>query len=407
MSYKSSAKNLLYTIGRGSNKGAVGETKRRGSSEYMSIEDKNGEVRYCVTAILDLLGFATHLEIASNDLRTNIGQEAINRLQVLEDALQLMAEERAACPQEYAETYYHIRINDAIIFTIDLPDILRPSPGESAKTGMTVNEIGKFFGSDKFESAEDAFAAYQVRLSDDVGQLIRFVGMVARFHSFINRKDSSAYFPGARTIIATGYRRPFGMERTEDFLSANFSFSNAYLAEKYLSGPRFFVDDNVSKMLCMNRFARNLLRFACFTTLSARFDPFYENEDPFDLVGGETVLTKPVDVPLFRKSFQFRDLAPHPLSYLQIIPRLSAFLDGHKQPAQGGNVLGSLARKALKAIINGPQVTEHGYSPTSLGVGRMDLEDDIRVMPEVIESGESPTLKHKIDNEHISWDRSR
>jgi len=44
------------------------------------------DVKYNVTAFMDLLGFSSHLEL-SGDLRTNIGQKAIERLQVLEDCI--------------------------------------------------------------------------------------------------------------------------------------------------------------------------------------------------------------------------------------------------------------------------------------------------------------------------------
>lgn len=39
----------------------------------MNVQNEDEEVRYCVTAVLDLLGFSGHLEIAGNDLRTSIG----------------------------------------------------------------------------------------------------------------------------------------------------------------------------------------------------------------------------------------------------------------------------------------------------------------------------------------------
>src|SRR3990167_9642299 len=96
----------------------------------MSTETSKTEIRYCVTAYIDLLGFASHLEIAS-DLRTNIGQAALDRLQTLEDAIALMEKERKICPLAYPENYYFIRINDAVIFTLDLPQILKPSVGQS------------------------------------------------------------------------------------------------------------------------------------------------------------------------------------------------------------------------------------------------------------------------------------
>lgn len=114
----------------------------------LEASGKDPQVKYCVTAVLDLLGFSSHLEIGGNDLRTNIGKEAINRLQILEDALRLMDDERSLCTDEYPKVFYHTRINDAIILTLDLPSFFTPSVGEAIKRGISVNELEEFFDMD-------------------------------------------------------------------------------------------------------------------------------------------------------------------------------------------------------------------------------------------------------------------
>jgi hypothetical protein len=63
-------------------------------NSQLEASGNNPQVKYCVTAVIDLLGFSSHLETGGNDLRTNIGQEAIKRLQILEDALRLMNDVR-------------------------------------------------------------------------------------------------------------------------------------------------------------------------------------------------------------------------------------------------------------------------------------------------------------------------
>jgi len=80
------------------------------------------QVKYCVTAVLDLLGFSSHLEVGRNDLRTKIGTEAIRRLQILEESLQLLQKDRAGYENGYPADFYATRINDSIILTLDLSD---------------------------------------------------------------------------------------------------------------------------------------------------------------------------------------------------------------------------------------------------------------------------------------------
>lgn len=208
------------------------------------------QVKYCVTAVIDLLGFSSHLEIGGNDLRTNIGQEAIKRLQILEDALRLMNDEKSLCKDEYPKEFYATRINDALILTLDLPSFLTPSIGESIKRGISANEIDQFFDLDSLGSEEEFEQVYIARLSQEVTDLIRFVGLIARLHHYVNRKENSAFFPGAKTVVATGYRRTFLVNGKEDFLAANFSFSNAYLAEKQLHGAKLFLDNNIAELSC-------------------------------------------------------------------------------------------------------------------------------------------------------------
>ena len=163
----------------------------------MKVANDDDGVRYCVTAVTDLLGFSGHLETAGNDLRTKIGREAVKRLETLERALRLIAEESASCRREYPETFHYIRINDAVFLSIDLPDLLKPPIGESVRNGMSANDLIKSFELDKFEDEEDFQAGYRARQISDVAGLVQFVGILARLHTFINRIENAAFFPGA------------------------------------------------------------------------------------------------------------------------------------------------------------------------------------------------------------------
>jgi hypothetical protein len=360
--------------------------------ERMNAETDDDAVRYCVTAITDLQGFSNHLEIGGSDLRTSIGLEAVKRLEVLDRSLELIASERATSAREYPSSFHCIRINDAIIITLDLPELLKPPVGDSVRRGFSGNDIARFFDLDQLPDEEAFMSAYKTRLAGDVRELVLFIGILARLHMLVNRLESGAFFPGARTVVATGYRRLLPTQRPEDFLSANVSFSNAYLAEQYLHGPSFYIDDHISRLLCANPFARNLLRYACYPSGLSHFDP---NDDREDVLHTEPmrVRTNPVQVQLFRKSFEFRQLDPFPLAHLQLVPRLTKYLEGIGQPAPGGQAINTLARRTFTAMAEGPSISEDGSLVKAFGGMRLDLEDDVRVFCELIETGVSPALE--------------
>jgi hypothetical protein len=349
------------------------------------------QVKYCVTAVIDLLGFSSHLEIGGNDLRTNIGQEAIKRLQILEDALRLMNDERSLCKDEYPKEFYQTRINDAPILTLDLPIFFTPPVGELVKSGISANEIAQTFDLDSIKSEEEFEEAYETKLLEETVDLIRFVGLIARIHDYINRKENATYFPGAKTVVASGYRRTFFAQGKEDFLAANFSFSNAYLAEKHLHGPKLFLDNNIIQLLYVNRFARNLLRFASYVSQSTQFDPIREYDDPL-FPSGETVKAEPVPVSILRRPFIFRELDPSILAYLQVILRLSMYLLGEKESKAI-----SFWLKIFNAIKDGPSTKElkAGIVPKFPVRLQSDIESDIRIFSELVESGKSAIIERQ------------
>ena len=54
-------------------------------------------------------------------------------------------------------------------------------------------------------------------------------------------------------------------------------------------------------------------------------------------------------------------------------------------------------------MVEGPALAEDGRSTKSFGGMLVDLEDDIRVLSELIESGESPTLQHRKEKSRVSF----
>jgi hypothetical protein len=293
----------------------------------------------------------------------------------------MMERERSSCRQEYPSVFHHQRLNDAIFYTLDLPDFFMPAIGESLKKGVSVKELSETFDLDSFETVEEFTRAYESKVETDITNLMKFVGLIARMHAYINHEDNALFFPGARTVIAAGYRSRFFSDEKEDFFSANFSLSNAYLAEKQLHGDAgLYLDNSVAQLLYANQFSRNLLRYACFIPRPNKFDPFLNYDDPF-YRPHDRVKTEPINITLFRMPFTFREVDPVPLMYLQVIHRLSTYLRGAETKAH------RVFSKILQEIRTGPsdQVNEIPLV-TKL---RMDMVSVICEFSEIIETGNS------------------
>jgi hypothetical protein len=213
----------------------------------------NDDIKYCVTSMTDLLGFSSHLEIG-NDLRTKIGQEAISRLQFIEDTISKFTDENQKHSEYYPKHLKYQRINDSLILTLDLPDLLTPTIGEIVKNGISAKEISEHFTEEELTTEETFLQAYKNKLTHSILELSQFIGLVSRIHAYLNRKETENYFPGAKTVISSGYRKSFMTKvKQEDYFSANFSFSNAYLAEQQLKGARLFIDNYILQITAVPR----------------------------------------------------------------------------------------------------------------------------------------------------------
>jgi hypothetical protein len=284
------------------------------------------EIKYCVTAYIDLLGFSSHLEISSNDLRTQIGQEAIKRLNLLESALLIIEKEKDKGLDFFPESLYVRRINDALILTIDLPDFLKPSIGESFKNGITKDDLDNYFNVEELPTWESALVALSAKVDESIESLLKFVGLVSRIHNFINKNESKSFFPGAKTIISTGFRKKFiNRDGTEDNLAANFSFSNAYIAEQQLHGAKIYIDCYILQLLSNNRYSRNIVKSSVFINDFIPSDPFVDRENYLEL-DAESKESCVITVTLFRKKYLFREINSKRTAYLQIIPKFSEYM---------------------------------------------------------------------------------
>ena len=174
---------------------------------HMEPTSNPSNVRFCVTAFTDLLGFSNHLETGANDLRTEIGKAVLERLQNLEDALKYVREERKTCPGEYPEDFAYRRINDALILTMDLPKFLTPGVGELVRNGISAAELDEYFDEQELDVGVEEFVKiYAAKQHEATKDLAKFVGMTARVHDFLYRIESKGHFPGAKTIVSSGFR---------------------------------------------------------------------------------------------------------------------------------------------------------------------------------------------------------
>ena|SRR5690554_4445001 len=271
------------------------------------------DIKYCATAFIDLLGFSSHMENSSNDLRTTIGQEATKRLKIIEDSLEIVEDEYKNYKEFYPDKFFYQRINDGLILTIDLPDFILPNIGSPFTNSIPHEELEKIV--DPNTTIEDVFAAAE----KSVVELTKFIGLVARIHNYINNVEANFHFPGAKTVISTGFRKIFiDRNNNEDFLAANFSFSNAFKAEQHLHGAKFYIDCYILQLLSINKYSRNLVKSSIFINEFKPLDPFQETDDYLKLNIQYKESTAQL-INLFHKQYYFREINSNRIALTQII----------------------------------------------------------------------------------------
>lgn len=354
-----------------------------------------GDVQYCVTTLIDLQGFSSHLEIAAYDMRTNIGQQAIKRLQILEDSLKLVKTEGVRAKQ-YHPTRLHLqRLNDSLFVAMDLPEFLKPSIGSTIKKGFSAESLNTFFTKEEMDDEQSFEKAYRTKIQDSIKDLILYVGLVARIHAYINRKESKEFYPGAKSVMATGFRKPFFTDgSTEDYFSANFSLSNAYIAEGLLKGTNLYIDNNILQMLSNNPYALNLIRYASFSPTESQFNPFEKYEDLF-FIPRDYVLTDAIEVEMFRRKFTFRAMDPNSLAYLQTIHAIEKQLHG-EAPMLAAGPFKSLFISIQKGMPE-DDLKNKKMSLSWIHAIRNDLTYNIEHYPEYVHTGKISDYEDKIN----------
>ena len=367
-------------------------------------KEETTDVRFCVCSFTDLLGFSSHLEIGS-DLRTNIGQQAINRLKVLENAIGFIEAEKKKHPHLYPKNLFYTRINDAIVLTIDLPEQLMPEIGSTRARSISQQYINKLLEDmqglvDVDTPTKEFYKVVNDKLTPYIHDLCLFVGLVTRIHTYVAKNENAKHFPGPKTVVSTGYRKVFVKDDgKEDFLSANFAFSNAYLAEGKLKGSKIYFDNHILQLLSISPFGKNLVRYSILIMEEPMFDPAKEYDDILFLKHGEEKIAEPVSVELFRKQYLFREVNSTPVALFQLLPILTPYLE-HKQEPKPQRFFESFFRSVS---------TEQTFDKLKSGEKPifnwmyLDIESDILVLQDRLINVNSEYLKNleKIKQEKI------
>jgi len=299
-------------------------------------EKKNEDTVFSITSHIDLLGFSSHLILGNYDIRSDIGHEAIERLKIIEKAIELFEKEKSQFPQIYPtnKNFDYCRFNDSLFLGTDLREDIIPVIGETNLTGgLSISYFEKITGNKLgSKSSSKKFIEFYGQESIEIA---KFIGLVSRIHNFINSKERQNNFPGCRTVISSGLRKKFKDRLGKnDFFSANFSLSNAYLANKKgkkegISGNSLYMEDNVARVINYDRYCKSILSYSKFINKYELADPY---EDFLSNNISYLILSERRKITLFEKEFCFRNLNSNVLAIFQLLPLLKKFLEGKKAP---------------------------------------------------------------------------
>ena len=277
----------------------------------------SSDVRWSCSAHLDLLGFSNHLMVANWDIRTQTGEQAIDRLSSFEEALNLFEREMIDYPELYPSTLHYIRFNDALFLGIDA-EHLAPT---TLSGGYSIDQLKKMHpqrGKPVFEGTP----------AESGGDVAKFLGLVARIHKYINAHEANKSFPGCRTVVASGQRKCFRDRKdVDDFFSANLSISTAFEAEKKgssagLKGNHLYVEDDVAMAISYCKPCYAIVGFSkFFHSDSPLIDPYQYKQLPEGtsvLPHDSWTIPGPITLDIMKKRLTFRHLNPTVLTNLQL-----------------------------------------------------------------------------------------
>lgn len=326
---------------------------KSGKLEKKIEKKKKEDTVFSITSHIDLLGFSSHLILGNYDIRSKIGAEAIERLKIIENAIDLFEKEKCKFPQIYPinKNLFYYRFNDSLFLGIDLREDIIPGIGEVNITGGCSVSYFEKITKDKLGSESSGKKFYEFYAQEGI-EVAKFIGLVSRIHNFINTKERENNFPGCRTVISSGLRKKF-IDRLgkDDFFSANFSLANAYLANKKgkkegISGNSLYMEDNVARAIRYDEYCKSILSYSKFINKHEYADPYGDSYMVFD---SYLVLSEKRKITLFEKEFCFRNLNSNILAIFQLFPLLKKFLEGKKAP---NNYIENLVRSIKKTELS-------------------------------------------------------
>lgn len=293
----------------------------------MSDQSSKNTTVLSITAHLDLLGFSSHLVMSNNDVRTKIGEEAIERLRILEKTVDLVKAEMKASPDFYPKDFRIMRFNDSLIFGIDVNHNIVPEIGKANEAQTwTRKQFNDLFNQE--QKIETALIKATNILDEESFRVCQFIGIVSRVHNYINNKEFEMHMPGARTVISSGLRYRFVYEdKPEDYYSANFSLSNAYIANDLgskfgFAGNKCFIESNTAEIAGWNDNAKKMIGFLKYTPNSEPSDPFSGRPDHLLMLRNQYHEPKKIEIDLFSKRYIFREINTRVATNLQLFPKI-------------------------------------------------------------------------------------
>lgn len=313
---------------------------------------RDKDIKYTICASIDLLGFSAHLEVGS-DIRTSIGKSSIERLKILDNSINLLKKDMEDCPELYPKCEFKfLRINDGIYLFMDIDEVFLPEIGNTGHEGHTAEDLEELLPEDIITQKDQGIILQELTKKCEEGlvPIECFVSAASRVFTYINSQEAKGSFPGAKAVISSGFRRVYDSKNELDILSANFAFSNAYLAESQLHGNAFFIDSNITNLLAMKLSNHNILKLSTvfYSSNDSLFqDREYISDTTTHKLSAEVVDEK-IDITLFRKKYSFIKLNPRSLGLLQI---MSTLQDAKKIISDNKNVFANQILEIMEHSI--------------------------------------------------------
>ncbi len=323
---------------------------------------------------MDLLGFSNNLAVTNWDIRTQTGVQAIERLASLEEAIRLFEQEKADYPELYPRGLQYIRFNDALFLGIDV-EHLEPPPGQITLTGgHSIDQLLKI-------RPEEGRIAIKRTAIDSASDVAKLLGLVARIHTYINKRETEKSFPGCRTVVASGLRKCFADRKgIDDFFSANFSVSTAFEVETRgdsvgLKDNHLYVEDDVATAISYCQPCYAILGFSKFIrTDSSLIDPYqyqYVQENVIPLKRILYTVPEPIVVDIMKKRLTFRRLNSTVLTNLQLFKHYQRFAAGQIKNCQLEKEIGQsffVSTPSIEEINMRKASTEHPFLSLVFGL---------------------------------------